>query len=159
MSLIKNGQPVIDSWVHLDDESAPVDSAFTVSWKRWLAEKELLESSGQLVGIRLSTSDLPENTGIDYTHIQLIVLDIPQFTDGRAFSQARILRDQLGYSGEIRARGDFLRDQMFFLGRVGVNAFEFPEGTDLQDRVKAFEEFTVTYQSAADTREALYQRR
>jgi uncharacterized protein (DUF934 family) len=52
-----------------------------------------------------------------------------------------------------------VRDQIFFLGRVGVNAFEFPEGTDLADRLKAFKEFTVTYQAAVDTREPLYRRR
>ena len=81
------------------------------------------------------------------------------FTDGRAFSQARLLRDRHGYAGELRARGDFLRDQMFFLRRVGVDAFEFPEGTNLQDRLKAFEEFSVTYQAAVDNPEPLYRRR
>jgi uncharacterized protein (DUF934 family) len=48
---------------------------------------------------------------------------------------------------------------MFFLSRVGVDAFEFPEGTDLQDRLKAFDEFSVTYQAASDTPEPLYRRR
>lgn len=155
MKVIKNGQPVEKSWTHLTDEEPSQAEPCTVSLARWLLEKEQLLKSSSAVGVRLSAADAPESLATDLDSISLIVLDIHPFTDGRPFTQARILRD-IGYQGEIRARGDFLRDQMFFLSRVGVDAFEFPEDVDLQDRLKAFEEFTVTYQAAADSRRPVH---
>lgn len=160
MSVIKNGLPVSDPWVHLDNEVIPDGrNPFTVTLARWLGHKAELVTHGQPVGVRLAAADAPEALASDLDTLPLIVLDMHLFTDGRAFSQARLLRDRLDFTGEIRARGDFLRDQMYFLQRVGVDAFEFPEGSDLDDRLKAFSEFTVTYQAAADTAEPLYRRR
>lgn len=156
MKVIKNGQPEEKSWTHLADEEPSQTGPCTVSLARWLQEKEELLKSPNAVGVRLSAADAPESLATDLDAISLIVLDMHPFTDGRPFTQARILRDKLGYPGEIRARGDFLRDQMFFLSRVGVDAFELPENVDLQDRLKAFEEFTVTYQAAADARRPVY---
>ena len=155
MKVIKNGQPVDKSWTHLTDDDPSQTGPCTVSLARWLLEKEQLLKSSSAVGVRLSAADAPESLATDLDAISLIVLDMHPFTDGRPFTQARILRD-FGYQGEIRARGDFLRDQMFFLSRVGVDAFEFPEDVDLQDRLKAFEEFTVTYQAAADARRPVH---
>ena len=155
MKVIKNGQPVDKSWTHLTDDDPSQTGPCTVSLARWLQEKEDLLKSSSGVGVRLSAADSPESLATDLDAISLIILDMHPFTDGRPFTQARILRD-FGYQGEIRARGDFLRDQMFFLSRVGVDAFEFPEDVDLQDRLKAFEEFTVTYQAAADARRPVH---
>jgi uncharacterized protein (DUF934 family) len=159
MTVIKNGQIEASSWLHLTEESLPAHGAVTVSLDRWLKDKGELSTHGDEVGVRLNAADSVEALANDLPSLSLIVLDMATFTDGRAFSQARLLRDRLGYSGEIRARGDFLRDQIFFLNRVGVNVFEFPEETPLDDWLKAFNEFSVTYQSAADSPEPLYRRR
>ena len=153
MQVIKNEQPVEGSWTHLGDEEPVKTSPCTVSLGRWLKEREELLRSPSPVGVRLSSADAPETLATDLQAIALIVLDMHPFADGRSFTQARIIRGQLGYSGELRVRGDFLRDQMFFLSRVGVDAFEFPDDVDIQDRLKAFQEFTVTYQAAADARQ------
>ena len=159
MTVIKNGQTEESSWLHLDDEALPPNGAVTVSLERWLKDKAELSTRNDDVGVRLNAADSVEALADDLPSLSLVVLDMETFTDGRAFSQARLLRERFGFSGEIRARGDFLRDQMFFLNRVGVNEFEFPDETPLGDRLKAFNEFSVTYQSAADSPEPLYRRR
>ena len=159
MTIIKNGQTEASSWLHLGDEPLPSNGAVTLSLERWLKDKTELSARNGEVGVRLNAADSVETLADDLASLSLVVLDMASFTDGRAFSQARLLRDRFGYSGEIRARGDFLRDQMFFLSRVGVNAFEFSDQTRLDDRLRAFNEFSVTYQSAADSPEPLYRRR
>lgn len=159
MTVIKNGQPSDNAWLHLDDEEEPGASPYTVSLERWQRDKGELVRHGLAVGVRLNPSDSPDLLADDLATLPIVVLDMGPFTDGRSFSQARILRERLGFAGEIRARGDFLRDQMFFLNRVGVNAFEFPSGADLNEQMKAFQEFSVTYQAATDTKEPLYRRR
>ena len=159
MTVIKNGQPADSAWLHLTDEALPATGALTVSLDRWLKEKAELGTRIEAVGVRLNACDSLDTLVQDVAALPIVVLDMEAFTDGRCFSQARLLRDRLGYTGELRARGDFLRDQMFFLSRVGVNSFEFAEDTPLEDRLKAFAEFSVTYQSASDTPEPLYRRR
>ena len=78
-----------------------------------------------------------------------VILEFPAFTDGRAYSQARILREQFGFAGEIRARGDVLRDQVFFMARSGVDAFEV-DCARADGFIDALGEFSVVYQAAAD---------
>jgi len=74
------------------------------------------------------------------------VLDFPQYTDGRAYSQARLLRSQFGFSGELRATGDIRPDQVLFMARAGINAFEFKEQPDQKRIEQALARFTVNYQ-------------
>lgn len=159
MAIIKDG--VIydsDKWKHGDDNAPLPDGPVTLSFARWQAEHVDLVSRNTPLGIRLSTSDDMETVKAHLSTCELIVLDIPHFADGRVFSQARLLRERYRYAKELRVRGDFLRDQIFFLTRVGVNSFEFREGTDLADTLRAFTEFSVTYQAAVDNPDPLYRR-
>jgi uncharacterized protein (DUF934 family) len=94
----------------------------------------------------------------DLGGFDVVVLDFPAFTDGRAYSQARLLRERLGYTGEIRARGNVLRDQIFFMARCGFNAFEY-DGQQANDAVMALKEFSYVYQPAADKREPAWRKR
>ena len=80
------------------------------------------------------------------------MLQFPKFTDGRAYSQARLLRDRYRYKGELRASGDVLRDQLLFMRRCGFNSFVVGERAIKEDWGKAFGEFDVFYQAAADSR-------
>jgi uncharacterized protein (DUF934 family) len=160
MKIIKGGHIVEDHWTHLDDEHAPqAGSSATLSLDRLdsLADGER-QGLSQL-GVRIGPDEDVNRLKAHIQRIALVVLTMNPFTDGRSFSQARVLREQLGFQGEIRAAGDFLRDQMYYLHRLGVDSFEFAEGTDLQDRLKAFSEFTVTYQAAQDEPQPLYRRR
>jgi uncharacterized protein (DUF934 family) len=160
MAIIKDGGIATgDAWRHVADDEVPPEGGITVSLQRWQAEKDTLIERAAPLGLRLTAADTIENILGDLSRFGVIVFDMAHFTDGRVFTQARLLRERHGYQGELRARGDFLRDQMFFLHRMGVNAFEFPEGTDLADRLVAFREFSVTYQAGADEPLPLYRRR
>jgi uncharacterized protein (DUF934 family) len=159
MAIIKDGKIAGNDWRHVaDDESLP-ESNVSVSLKRWKAEKDSLTVRNAPLGLRLNASDAPEEIADDLKHFGLIVLEMAQFADGRVFTQAALLRERYGFIGELRVRGDFLRDQMFYLARVGVNAFEFADGVNLEEMLPALGEFTVKYQAAVDVREPLYRRR
>lgn len=78
-----------------------------------------------------------------------VILEFPDFKDGRAYSQARVLRERLKFQGEIRARGEVLRDQALFMARAGFDALEIGEGDACEFR-KSIGAYTVFYQPAAD---------
>lgn len=160
MKIIKSGHIVDDQWTQLEDEDALIaGSQVTVSLKRLESLSESESQAPSRLGVRIGPDEDVNQLKAHLKGVDLVVLTMNPFTDGRSFSQARILREQLGFQGEIRASGDFLRDQMYYLHRLGVDSFEFAEGTDLNDRLKAFTEFTVTYQAAQDEPQPLYRRR
>ena len=106
---------------------------------------------GGRFALALPNSQAPEQLGADLHRFATIVLEFPVFRDGRAYSQARILREQLGFRGEIRARGDILRDQIDFMIRCGFDAFEV--AADAADEASAsVGEIGHVYQPAADNR-------
>jgi uncharacterized protein (DUF934 family) len=84
--------------------------------------------------------------------LNLIVLEFPKFTDGRAYSQARLLRERLGYRGELRATGAVLRDQLPFLLRCGFDSFESDQPGFAEALAKARTLFSVVYQPTLDGR-------
>lgn len=153
MVLAEDGSLREDSWRHLgDDEAVPESDAVTVSFARWkTANGELHARNGKL-GLRLPNDTPPEEVAPDLGRFDLIVLNFPKFTDGRAYSQARLLRARYGYKGELRASGNVLRDQLLFMRRCGFNSFVVDERAVREDWAKAFGEFDVFYQGAADSR-------
>jgi len=159
MPIIKDGAIIADEVKHLADDEAPAGNAFTVSLARWQAEKASLKATGAAIGVRLSGGDAVADIAADLPELALVVVEIPALADGRAFSHARLLRDRFGYTGEVRALGGFIRDQVYFLARVGVNAFEPVPETNLEALLPALTEFTVNYQAAADQKQPLYRRR
>lgn len=160
MALIKDGQICQDNWLHLaDDDSLPTNGAITVSIKRWQDEREALAQYGSPVGVRLLAEDSVEVLSAYMADLPLIVLDMRQFVDGRSFSQARWIRDRLAFGGELRVRGDFLIDQVFYLKRVGVNSFEFENVTLAEQALSRLNEFSVRYQASSDIGQPLYRYR
>jgi uncharacterized protein (DUF934 family) len=153
MVLTEDGSLGEDSWRHLgDDEAVPESDAVTVSFARWKkANGELHARNGKL-GLRLPNDTPPEKVAPDLGRFDLILLHFPKFTDGRAYSQARLLRERYGYKGELRASGNVLRDQLLFMRRCGFNSFVVDERAVREDWTKAFGEFDVFYQGAADSR-------
>ncbi len=89
----------------------------------------------------------------------LIALNFPTFMDGRGFSSAETLRQKYGYQGELRAIGYLIQDQLFFLKRCGFDSAQLRDGTDLEAAVKSLEDFSITYQTSADTETPLFRRR
>lgn len=149
-----------DHWQHLDDTDAlPGQGDVTVSWQRWIEERDRLLARDGRVGVRIN-GDVPVDElpgGVD--QLELVVLEFPAFKDGRCYSHARLLRSRHGYRGEIRAVGDVLRDQLAYMERVGINAFEIREDRDPEDALKAFTEFSVDYQGMSDRPFPLHLRR
>lgn len=160
MQIIKDRKIVEDNWLHLDDESADlVIGDVTVTLARWQAEQEsLLKDDGSL-GIRLSGDDPLEEIIADLDKFELIVLNFPAFTDGRCYSFARLLRDRYNYKGEIRAQGDILYDQLFYMAQCGINSFEMASSDQLSDAMVAFDDFSESYQTTVLKPEPLYRRR
>src|SRR3546814_8216574 len=124
--LIRNARAEADDYGELPDganEAGPTRRVI-VPLERWQTERESLLSRFDAVGVRLlNTTDLPTV----WEHIAdrpLIELDFPTFGDGRAYSQARLLRERYGFTGEIRARGKaVVRDHMLSMTRAGINSF------------------------------------
>ncbi len=153
MVLVKGGQVVADPWQHLEDDSLLPDSGpVTVTWKRWAAERDALKRAPSELGVRIP-NDLPTaEIGADVSRFALIALAFPNFGDGRAFSQARVLRSRYGFTGEIRATGNVVRDQLQFMQRCGIDAFEVSERAIAENWLAALGDFDLFYQPAEDNR-------
>jgi uncharacterized protein (DUF934 family) len=88
-----------------------------------------------------------------------VEVNVPKFTDGRGYSIARLLRERLGYRGELRAVGDISRDQLFYLSRVGFDAFLLRDGEDAEEALAALNDFSEAYQASAEQPLPLFRRR
>jgi uncharacterized protein (DUF934 family) len=130
-----------------------------VSVARFKKERDALLARNTPVGIRLQAAENPELLGDDVNHFALIALEFPKFRDGRAFSWARMLRTRLGFTGEIRAVGDFLYDQVNYQKRVGFDAWEVPDHFTIEMFHRALSEMTNVYQPSTDGRVTIRQLR
>jgi uncharacterized protein (DUF934 family) len=102
--------------------------------------------------VSLSNTDAVEDLAPHVGRLRLIVLHFPKFSDGRAYSQARLLRGRLGYTGELRATGNVLQDQALFMLRCGFDSFESDQKGFGEALAKARSLFSVVYQPAEDGR-------
>ena len=153
MPLLKNGAVIDDRWRRLaDDDPLPGTDAVIVTLARWRADRALAARNGPL-GLAIKNSEPVQPLAHEIHHFELIALEFPKFTDGRAYSQARLLRERLGFAGELRATGQVLPDQLLFMQRCGFDAFEIAKGAPLEAWKRAMESFSVFYQPAADGRE------
>lgn len=151
MPLIKGGRFVADPWRHLaDDEAVPEAGRCTISHARWLKERDTLATLPAQLGLRLPNDVPAAKLAGDLDRFTLVVLNFPRFTDGRAYSQARLLRGRMGFTGELRADGDVLRDQLLFMRRCGFDAFAVGERALFENWLHAFREIDVFYQPAED---------
>ena len=152
MPLLKGGRETADAFVTVADETPLHYGPAIVSLKRFLAEKDMLLVHPFALGVILEPGDRPEAFGDNVHFLALIALRFPLFKDGRVFSQARVLRTRLRYTGELRATGHFLIDQIAFLMRVGVDAFDLPPRISVADAVAAARAISDVYQPAPDDR-------
>jgi len=148
MRLIKNREIITDSWTQIADDTIIPDGDIIVTYTRWLADKETLLNHAGGIGVSLNIEDDFDTLLSDLEHFSLISLNFAVFTDGRNFSRAQLLRDRYQFKGEIRAVGGFHRDQVYYLNRVGFNAFELTdeEDTQAEGMLSALDEFSVYYQ-------------
>ena len=160
MQLLKNGRVSEDSWQPVADDAAlPADGAVIVSFDRFRAEPDRLAGRNAALGVRLKNTDdvmaLADHVG----RLGLIVLEFPKYTDGRAYSQARLLRERMGFAGELRAAGNVLLDQLGFMQRCGFDAFEMARPDAELAWRKALGAFDAFYQPTGDGRATIFERR
>jgi uncharacterized protein (DUF934 family) len=167
-NIIKNGKVVADTWSPID----AVDGALRhplpagdliVPLAVWSAHRsEVLahaEASGQRLGLRVVGQDDPPGFAPDLQHFALIAVHFPQFGDGRGYSLARLLRERFGYRGELRAVGDVIRDNLFYLAQCGFDAFELTAAADLEAAAASLADFSESYQTTALQPQPLFRRR
>lgn len=160
MPLLKDGKVADDTWAFVEDgQELPAEGHVAVSLARFLAEHETLLAGNHQVGVKLANSDDPGVLKPWLDRIGMIALEFPKYTDGRALSQAQLLRRRHGYAGEIRATGQVLRDQLRLMIRSGFDAIVI----DVADpeAVYAFSshEFSEFYQAASDQSVSIFQKR
>ena len=160
MALIKDKALIEDPFVDVSgSDEIPDAGAIIVSLTQWLEHSELLGRRADPVGVRLRSDEQPETIAEDLDSLAVVALEFPAFKDGRAYSYARLLRDKYGYTGEIRAVGDVLLEQLHFMERTGFNAFEIHSDDPLGDLAVAAADFDVWYQPAADDRRTVVELR
>ena len=160
MPLVKQGRLTTDLFVHVaDGAELPGDGAILVTAERFLADPEaLLRRPGKLGVI------WPNNRNLDdlvpyLDRLAAVALVFPTFRDGRAYSQARLLRERHGYDGELRATGQVLRDQFVFMSRAGFDAFEVKKDGDAGAFAETMKRYSVFYQPTGDGRVTALHRR
>lgn len=162
MRVIKGNRIIEDDWQRLEqlgnDLSLPAEKVI-FPFDYWLANREQLMSAGKKYAVCVNGDHETEVIARDLEYFELIALDFPVFTDGRSYSHARLLRERYGFTGELRAVGNVLRDQLFFMQRCGIDSFQLQEDKDMEDALKAFSEFSVKYQSATDKAPPVYKLR
>ncbi|MCP5432150.1 MAG: DUF934 domain-containing protein [Alphaproteobacteria bacterium] len=152
MALIRHGLPAREDFAAVGSEDALPEGAVIVPFARYRAEREALLARNAPLGVRIEPGERVEELSDDLPRLAVIALAFPQFKDGRAFSSARLLRERLGYKGEIRAVGNVLRDQIFFMSRVGFTAFEVEKDKDAAAFAETMAEFSQVYQPSSDRR-------
>lgn len=159
MPLIKNGAPVRDPWIAVTDESQlGRPGPLLVTLALWQSHRDRLIARVDPVGVRLGGDQSPALIADDLARLDLVALEFPKFTDGRAYSYARLLRERYRFTGEVRAIGHVLRDQIAFLLRCGFDALELDDrgASGWQAATGAF---SAWYQPAADAEAAIPSRR
>jgi len=160
MALIKDGKLVTDPFVDASGpEALPPTGPVLVTYDQWQAERAALLARGTPLGIPLHSDQPPELIAADLRHFALVALEFPKFRDGRAYSYARLLRERYGFTGELRAVGDVLLEQLFFMLRTGFDAFDVQGADPLGSYRTALGDLSVWYQPTGDGRPTAMQLR
>ena len=161
-TILHAGALVEDTWTVTEDgrtEIEPAGGKVIVTLARWRAEREKLLAAHSAVGVLV-----PNTADIEAVYPQIsdrpvIALQFPTFTDGRALSQAVVLRKRLEFRRELRAVGDVIQDLVFWLGRCGFDSIVPRKDQNLEACRAALGELSVAYQAAADGHTPVWVRR
>ena len=165
-ALIRNGRIAAESWHLLDADGLRAweagesgEARVLIPAALWRSHFRTLEMLPAEFGVLLQATDDPGELAEDLERIPVIAIQFARFSDGRGYSIARQLRGRYGYRGELRAVGDVLRDQLFYMKRVGFDAFELRADQDTEAALRAFQDFSESYQAAVDQPLPLFRRR
>jgi uncharacterized protein (DUF934 family) len=160
--IIKDGAIVDDNWTIVTNKEITSaaelpDGNLLLPLTLWENLKDQL--SDRKLGVWLNSDESPTDIKDTCKSLPLIGINFPVFTDGRGYSFAHILRAQYGYQGELRAIGDVLMDQLFFMKRCGFNSFSMRADQKLDIAVQHLSDFNISYQAAIDKTAPLFQSR
>ena len=151
---IKNAAIADDQWfLQADVKTVTPYCIVELDW--WLENRASCDVSP--IGVALQPQHDPAVLEADLNRIELISIAFPSFADGRGYSIARQLRENFGFTGEIRAVGDVLQDQLFYMQRVGFNAFEIRADRSAEEALAGLKDFSVSYQADAIGGKPVYQ--
>ncbi len=164
--IIKNCQIVDDSWqvLRLAEGETPESVTLPPSpvifpLAVWLARKSEILAGHNPISVWLDSSEDPQSLAGDLARFAVIGINFPKFADGRGYSTARLLRERYGYKGELRAIGDVLQDQLFYMKRCGIDAYAIRTDKDIEAALAGLNDFSETYQAAVDQPQPLFRRR
>ena len=159
--LLKDGLVVDDIWTLADDsiESLPATGNLLLSSSQWHRFSSQLEQRQDETGIWLEGNEEIADIVESIIKLPIIVIKFPKFVDGRGFSLARLLRERYHFSGELRAIGDIIRDQLYLLKHSGFNAFQLSQDIDLQQAAQSLNDFSENYQTTNAQPIPLFRRR
>jgi uncharacterized protein (DUF934 family) len=160
MPLVKHGHIVEDTYVRVpDDAPVPEGVPIIVTAERFLANAAELTAREAPVGVLWPNNRKVAELEPWLSRLALVGLVFPKFRDGRAYSQARLLRERYGFRGELRATGEILRDQFLFLIRAGFDSLEVTKAADAEAFAAAVSTYSVFYQPSTDGRLAVRRQR
>lgn len=162
--IIKDKAIVSDDWTVLrltenetpDAVSVPAGKVI-IPLKVWLLQRESLLNRTD-IAVWFSSDEQAKELKEDISRFSLLAVDFPKFADGRGYSIAYNLRSRFNFTGELRAIGDVLRDQLFYMQRVGFNAFATREDKNIHDAIKGLTDFSEKYQTSWDEKNPLFRR-
>ncbi|MGH7690736.1 MAG: DUF934 domain-containing protein [Gemmatimonadaceae bacterium] len=161
-TILRGGELVSDDWTVIEDGRTEIEShggKVIVTLARWRAQRGTLLAQRAAVGVLVpNTADI-EAVYPEVADRPVLALQFPAFADGRALSQAVVLRKRLGFRGELRAVGDVIRDLVFWLGRCGFDSIVPRKDQNLEACREALHEIEVAYQAAADAHTPVWVRR
>ena len=156
--LLRDGRAVDDDWVYLTESAGltesrgnglPAAGGVILSTAQWVAERPRWLAESGALGIVLPPAYELGGLVPDLARFALIAAEFPGPSEGRGYSQGRLLRERHGFRGELRAVGYVRRDQIFFLARCGFNSFELPDD-ELPAAIGALRTFSAEYQPSND---------
>ncbi|MEP6547997.1 MAG: DUF934 domain-containing protein [Gammaproteobacteria bacterium] len=147
--LLRDGQVVADDWSYLADAEVNPASSLILSYAEWQSQPDVWRGHLGRLGVVLQPSHKVDLLAPHFSRFSLIGLEFAGPSEGRGYSQARILREQWNFKGELRATGYAHRDQVFFMARCGFNSFEMPHA-DLKSASAALSSFSRAYQPSND---------
>jgi uncharacterized protein (DUF934 family) len=153
MPLVRNSKIVEDRFVRIaDDAPVPNGIAVIVSAARYFADPAGFAARLAPTGVVWPNDRPVAELAPHLRDLALVALVFPKFRDGRAFSQARLLRERYGHRGELRATGQVLRDQFLFMLRAGFDSFEVTKPADAEAFAESIRRYDVFYQPTGDGR-------
>lgn len=153
MGLIRDGRLARDPFSDVSaSDTVPADLPVIVSLAQWQTHRDALIAGGQPLGLRLKSDQPPQLVAADIACFAVIALEFPAFRDGRAYTHARLLRERLGFSGEVRAVGNVLQEQLHFMHRCGFDSFDIQAPDPEQAWRAVAGDHTVWYQATGDGR-------